>query len=178
MAWSTRGDYNEHTIILEAVASQHLWICHAFGVTISNNDINISQSIDVLLENEVAVHFVTNNAHYTRGYYLTDDIYPDWTVFVKSFPFSSNQKKRRFKVMQETAIKDVERAFGVLQARWGIVKGSARLWKNEQMSNIIWLSQYGEWVLKSTSTRGAKEPDHRRLEVAPRAGDRCSATPG
>ncbi|XP_057803392.1 uncharacterized protein LOC131018695 [Salvia miltiorrhiza] len=37
----------------------------------------------------------------------------------KSFQFPNDEKKRRFKVMQEAARKDVERAFGVLQARWG-----------------------------------------------------------
>ncbi|XP_057808856.1 uncharacterized protein LOC131023329 [Salvia miltiorrhiza] len=68
---------------------------------------------------EVAVHFLANNSHHTRGYYLTDGIYPDWPVFVKSFQFSNDEKKRRFKEMQEAARKDVERAFGVLQARWG-----------------------------------------------------------
>ncbi|XP_057780155.1 uncharacterized protein LOC130998766 [Salvia miltiorrhiza] len=92
---------------------------------------------DVLSGTEAAVHFVANNAHYTRGYYLTDGIYPDWPVFVKSFQFPNDEKKRRFKLMQEAARKDVERAFGVLQARWGIIKGSSRLWKQEHMSAIM-----------------------------------------
>ncbi|XP_057785635.1 uncharacterized protein LOC131003170 [Salvia miltiorrhiza] len=126
VAWHgayTRGDQGEPTIILEAVASQDLWIWHAlFGVAGSNNDINVlHQSTlfnDVLAGHEAAVHFLANNSHHTRGYYLTDGIYPDWPVFVKSFQFPNDEKKRRFKVMQEAARKDVERAFGVLQARW------------------------------------------------------------
>ncbi|XP_057774808.1 uncharacterized protein LOC130993788 [Salvia miltiorrhiza] len=118
----------EPTIILEAIASQDLWIWHAFfGVAGSNNDINVlNQSTlfnDVLLGNESAVHFVANNFHHTRGYYLTDGIYPNWSVFVKSFTYSGDKKKRRFKLMLEAARKDVERAFGVLQARWDIIKG-------------------------------------------------------
>ncbi|XP_057779561.1 uncharacterized protein LOC130998146 [Salvia miltiorrhiza] len=126
VAWHdayTREDQGESTIILEVVASQDLWIWHAiFGVASSNNDINVlNQSMlfnDVLSDNEAAVHFIANNFHHTRGYYLTDGIYPDWPVFIKSFTFSSNEKKRRFKLMQKAAMKDVERAFGVLQARW------------------------------------------------------------
>ncbi|XP_057790335.1 uncharacterized protein LOC131007178 [Salvia miltiorrhiza] len=137
VAWHdayTRGDQGKPTIILEAVASQDLWIWNAFfGIAGSNNDINIlNQSTlfnDVLSGNEAAVHFLANNSHHTRGYYLTDGIYPDWSVFVKSFAFPSDEKKRRFKVMQEAARKDVERAFGILQARWGIIRGSSRLWK-------------------------------------------------
>ncbi|XP_057800128.1 uncharacterized protein LOC131015700 [Salvia miltiorrhiza] len=127
VAWHgayTRGDQGEPTIILEVVASQDLWIWHAFfGVAGFNNDINVlHQSTlfnDVLAGHEVAVHFLAKNSHHTRGYYLTDGIYPDWPVFVKSFQFLNDEKKRRFKEMQEAARKDVERAFGVLQARWG-----------------------------------------------------------
>ncbi|CAN1298897.1 hypothetical protein LINPERPRIM_LOCUS23989 [Linum perenne] len=45
VAWKgqfTRGDQGVPTIMLEAVASQDLWIWHAFfGVAGSNNDINV-----------------------------------------------------------------------------------------------------------------------------------------
>ncbi|XP_057779476.1 uncharacterized protein LOC130998057 [Salvia miltiorrhiza] len=126
VAWHgayTRGDQGEPTIILEAVASQDLWIWHAFFGVAGSNDINVlHQSMlfnDVLAGHEAVVHFLANNSHHTRGYYLTYGIYPDWPVFVKSFQFPNDEKKRRFKVMQEAARKDVERAFGVLQARWG-----------------------------------------------------------
>ncbi|XP_057793511.1 protein ALP1-like [Salvia miltiorrhiza] len=145
VAWHdayTLGDQGEPTIILEVVASQELWIWHAFfGIAGSNNDTNVlNQSTlfnDVLSGNEAAVHFLANNSYHTRGYYLTDGIYPDWPVFVKSFAFPSDEKKRRFKVMQEAARKDVERAFGVLQARWGIIRGSSRLWKQKHMNSIM-----------------------------------------
>ncbi len=39
--------------------------------------------------------------------------------------------------MQEGARKDVERCFGVLQARFTIVKGLARFWKREDLHFII-----------------------------------------
>ena len=39
--------------------------------------------------------------------------------------------------MQEAARKDVERAFGVLQARFAIVQGPARIWDLETLSNIM-----------------------------------------
>lgn len=34
-----------------------------------------------------------------------------------------------FAKFQEATRKDVKRAFGVLQARWGIIKGPARMWQ-------------------------------------------------
>ncbi|XP_057779810.1 uncharacterized protein LOC130998411 [Salvia miltiorrhiza] len=125
VAWHgayTRRDHGKPTIILETVVSQDPWIWHAFfRVAGSNNNINVLNQLtlfnDVISGNEAAMHFVANNSHHTRGYYLTDGIYPEWPVFVKNFTFSSDSKKQRFKVMQEAARKDVERAFDVLQAR-------------------------------------------------------------
>ncbi|XP_057811406.1 protein ALP1-like [Salvia miltiorrhiza] len=144
-AWQgayTRGDQGELTIILEAVASQDLWIWHAFlGTPGSNNDINVLNNStlfnDRLQGMGVPVTYQVNNAYYTSEYYLTDGIYPNWPVFVKSPTHPTDPKGKRFKVMQEAARKDIERAFGVLQARWAIVKGPSRLWSKEAMSDIM-----------------------------------------
>ena len=42
-----------------------------------------------------------------------------------------------FAKSQESARKDVERAFGVLQARFSIVRGPTRLWKLEMLKDIM-----------------------------------------
>ena len=39
--------------------------------------------------------------------------------------------------MQEGARKDIERAFGVLQARWVVIRGPAYGWDMEQLSDIM-----------------------------------------
>ena len=39
--------------------------------------------------------------------------------------------------MQESARKDVERCFGVLQARFAIVKGASRFWNEKGMADIM-----------------------------------------
>src|SRR5947209_8114997 len=39
--------------------------------------------------------------------------------------------------MQESAQKDVEQCFGVLQARFAIVKGASRFWNENDMANIM-----------------------------------------
>ncbi|XP_065854653.1 protein ALP1-like [Euphorbia lathyris] len=154
VAWKgqfTRGDQGAPTIMLEAVASTDLWIprprstCfwHAFfGVAGSNNDINVlNQSPlfnDVLNGVGPNVQFMVNNNNYTKGYYLADGIYPELATFVKSFSFPEDAKRIKFKQMQEAARKDVERAFGVLQSRWAIVRGPARFWHRDKLSDIMY----------------------------------------
>ncbi|XP_042428542.1 uncharacterized protein LOC122015618 [Zingiber officinale] len=133
VAWKgqfTRG-HGSPTIILEAVVSHDLWICHAFfGVAGSRNDINVLYESpifnNVLQGNMPEINFTVNDTTYTKGYYLTDGIYPEWATFVKAFPCPEDPKRKLFKERQESARKDVERAFGVLQSRWVIVRGPAR----------------------------------------------------
>jgi hypothetical protein len=72
------------------------------------------------------------------GYYLVDGIYPEWAAFVKTIPLPQNEKDRVFARCQEGARKDVERAFGVLQARFAILRGPARMWKRKTLSRIMY----------------------------------------
>ncbi|GJS85681.1 ALP1-like protein [Tanacetum coccineum] len=79
-------------ILLEVVASQNLWIWHAFfGVA--------------------------------SGYYLVYGIYPELAPLVKTIPEPADDDHKRilFNEKQESARKDVERAFGVLKKKWAIL---------------------------------------------------------
>ena len=131
------------TVILEAVADYRLWIWHAyFGVPGSNNDINVLNNSDLFAEvlngKAPAINFVANNRQYKMGYYLADGIYPKWPTFVKTFNRPADEKQSLFAQKQESARKDVERAFGVLQARWNIIKAPARQWFMENMVDIMY----------------------------------------
>ncbi|XP_073130805.1 uncharacterized protein [Henckelia pumila] len=66
------------------------------------------------------------------------EIFLEWFAFVKSFPFLKDSKRNKFKERQECARKDVERAFGVLQARWAIVRGPARSYYKNDLRNIMY----------------------------------------
>ena len=131
------------TILLEAVASQDLWIWHAFfGVAGANNDINVldnSPLFDELLNDDSPVApFAVNGQVYEKGYYLADGIYPQWSTFVKSFTNTVDDKHTLFKRRQEAARKDIERAFGVLQGRWGIIQQPARAYQVTKISRIMY----------------------------------------
>ena len=78
-----------------------------------------------------------NNNEYHQGYFLADGIYPDWAVFVKTLLQPQGLDQKHFVKMQEGRRKDVERAFGVLQARFAIVSRPARGWKHHNLSNIM-----------------------------------------
>ncbi|GKG14205.1 ALP1-like protein isoform X1 [Tanacetum coccineum] len=63
------------------------------------------------------VPYVVNEVQYRNGYYLADGIYSEWASFIKSFTVATDPEHTYFKQRQESARKDVERAFGVLQGR-------------------------------------------------------------
>ncbi|XP_076951618.1 uncharacterized protein LOC143625039 [Bidens hawaiensis] len=128
----TRGDHEYPTIMLEAVASHDLWIWHEyFGIAGSNNDINgLNPSplfIDVVEGYAPPCHFTVNGRQYNQGYYVADGIYPEWSTLVKSFKYPHTDEVKAFKKTSRVSKKDVEKAFGVLQGRWHIIKGPARI---------------------------------------------------
>jgi hypothetical protein len=71
------------------------------------------------------------------GYYLADGIYPSRATFVKTIPTPETEKEAEFAKAQEACRKDIERAFGVLQARFAIVHGLAHFWDKKTLNNIM-----------------------------------------
>ncbi|GJZ85650.1 ALP1-like protein [Tanacetum coccineum] len=126
----SRGDHGPNPFILsEAIASNDLRIWHAFfGVFGMNNDMNILRQSPLINDLKSGrapdVPFVANSVPYKRGYYLTDGIYPQWSVLIKSIknPGTNDHKRILYKTKHEAARKDMERAFGVLKQKWKIVK--------------------------------------------------------
>ncbi|GJW52942.1 ALP1-like protein isoform X1 [Tanacetum coccineum] len=138
-----RSTHKYPTLMLEAVADQKLWIWHAyFGVPGANNDLNVLYG-SPLFDDEIAdiapeCPFVVNGHTYRKGYYLADDIYPAWSTFVKTFSVARDEKSLKFKRVQEAARKDIERAFGVLQGRWGIIRQPARAMQINTLKRIMY----------------------------------------
>ncbi|GJZ33007.1 ALP1-like protein isoform X1 [Tanacetum coccineum] len=63
-----------------------------------------------------------------------------WASFVKSFTVATDPKHTYFKQRQESARKDVERAFSVLQGRWGLIQQSARAYEVNTLRKIMYAS--------------------------------------
>lgn len=129
--------------MLEVVASRYLWIWHAsFGVARSNNDINVlNQSplfTNILQGRAPPIQFSVNGRDYNMGYYLVDGIYPEWAAFVKTVPLPQSDRDKLFAKHQEGARKDVERAFGVLQPRFAIIRQPTRFWTREFLGEVMY----------------------------------------
>lgn len=127
---------------MEAAASKSLWIWHAFvGIPGSNNDLNIldrSPILQRISSGEMPLYsYFINDVQYMLPYLLADGIYPDWAIFLKTLSQPEGDAEKFFAKLQESIRKDVERAFGVLQAKWAIVGMPARLWSVETLSTIL-----------------------------------------
>nr|GEX14699.1 hypothetical protein [Tanacetum cinerariifolium] len=120
-----RGDHGpDPLILLKAITSNDLWIWHAFfGVFEMNNDVNVLRQSPIFNDLKSGrapeVSFVANNVLYKRGYYLTDGIYLQLSLLIKSIknPGTYDHQRILHKTKHEAARKDVERAFGVLKQK-------------------------------------------------------------
>ncbi|GKC39723.1 ALP1-like protein [Tanacetum coccineum] len=102
-------------ILLEAVASQDMWIWHAFfGVVGSNNDINVFSRKKSFIKRVIE--------------------------YIKTIPEPADDDHRRilYKKKQESAKKDVERAFGVLKKKWAILANPTRALRKDRIVNMMY----------------------------------------
>jgi hypothetical protein len=132
----------EPTIILKVVASQDLWIWHAFfGMPGSLNDINVLDRSPIFVAlaegRTVHINYTINRREYTMRYYLADMIYPNLLTFVKTILRPLEAKRKYFASKQESTKKDVEWAFGMLQSRFAIVRGPVQYWNKKTLANIM-----------------------------------------
>ncbi|XP_068328123.1 uncharacterized protein [Pyrus communis] len=81
--------------------------------------------------------YYINNCQYNMGYYLSNVIYSKWATLVQAIRNPANDAEKCFTLHQEAYRKYVERAFGILQARWKILKESIRGWSRENLDSIM-----------------------------------------
>ena len=118
-----QGKEKGSTLVLEAIASYDLWIWLAFfGTAGACNDINVLDrsplTANIMSNQGPEVEFTINGTVRKKCYWLADGIYPKWITFVSSY---THPETKYFAQQQEAVRKDVERAFGVLQARFHMI---------------------------------------------------------
>ncbi|XP_071681754.1 uncharacterized protein [Lolium perenne] len=105
------------------------------------NDINVLHRSHLLARlasgDAPACNYTVNGHDYTMGYYLADGIYPEWSTCVKTIRNPASRAESEFAKAQKAARKDIERAFGVLQARFAVVRGLSRFWDKDTLRDIM-----------------------------------------
>lgn len=126
----------------EMCCSADLWIWHLFcGNPGSLNDLNILDRSpllhDIYAGKTPAVHYKIGDNEYTNPYWLADGIYPKMPLFVQGFSVPNDEIDKNFTMWQASARKDIERAFGVLQARWRIMALPAKSWDRFFLDDVV-----------------------------------------
>jgi hypothetical protein len=133
------------TLILETIADPDLYLWSIFfGEAGSLNDINVLDKSSIVLsilngKFDLKTDEYEINGHLRNWlYFLADGIYPDWAIFVKTFQCPLDEKESYFAQCQESARKDVERAFAVLILRFQILQRAIRMWYLEDICNLLY----------------------------------------
>ncbi len=91
MAWrgAYQGKERMPTAALEAIVNHRPWFWHLFfGMPGANSNLNMLDFSPLFrqhLEGKAPkVTFTVNNNYYDMTYYLTNGIYPDWAIFMKT----------------------------------------------------------------------------------------------
>lgn len=131
------------TVRMEAICSLDLWIwSFQFGLPGVFNDLNIlevSQHFNEVLCGSFppcTPSYEIAGQHFSSFYYLTDDIYPSWKIFIKSISDAVDRKGQLFSTSQEGVRKCIERVFGVLFRRFNILFIASELWSVAKMKSI------------------------------------------
>ena len=147
-AWQglNSGKSGKPTIVLEALVDHNLWFWHhSFGYPGSLNDINIwnrscllKPFLDGSFANDVDFEFrIGEDRVFHRLWVLVDGIYPELSRFVKTIQEPVGHKASRYARWQESARKDVERAFGVLQRKFHVLVRKIELWYVGDIANVV-----------------------------------------
>ena len=130
------------TVVLEAIEDHHYCFWHFnFGSPGALNNLNILDRSPLLVKlvhaESPSVHFTVNGNVYQYMYWLGDSIYPQYACFVLTFATPQTRMQNMFASAQEAKRKDIERAFGMLQAKFHILTSSCRLWERQTMKIYI-----------------------------------------
>ena len=151
MGWqgSFQGKEGKPSIVLEAITDYHLWfwqVSYGYAGTLNDlNILNLSPFLQSLLDGRFegleaeagVVPYNIAGSNFSRLFVLVDGIYPKYSRFVRGFKEPTNQAEQYYTRWQEGARKDVERAFGVLQAKFQFIARPIHLHHLKDIANRV-----------------------------------------
>jgi hypothetical protein len=81
--------------------------------------------------------FYIAGLHFSKLWVLVDGIYPQIARFVQTISVPLGRKWKRYVVWQESSRKDIERAFGVLQGKFHVVRYPIERWDLRRIQEIV-----------------------------------------
>lgn len=138
-----KGKEKAATVTLEAICDRSLWIWHAFfGMPGSMNDINVVEASTIM--SKIAegsfpppCEYLICGVRRNKPYWFCDGIYPKAPFFICSVCEPTSKKEKLFASVQEAIRKDIERAFGVLQAKWNIISRPSKFMTVDIMADVM-----------------------------------------
>ena len=121
------GKSGKPTIVLEAICQKNLkFLYFNFGAPGVQNDVSILRSSPIVTKIAQGkwpkVEYEVGGVKRSKPYVLCDGIYPKWDVLVLAFARPINAAEKLFTRLQESARKDIERAFGIMRKRWNALR--------------------------------------------------------
>jgi len=151
IAWqgSFKGAKKAPTIVLEGAADHHMWFWHvSCGHAGTNNDINVMNKSalqrsfvngafsKVELDAQVVPCRIAST-DLEKMFFLVDGMCPRYSRFVKAVAQPVTEAEKRLTQFQESARKDIERAFGVLQMKFQCVCRPIHLMELSKTSDMV-----------------------------------------
>ena len=125
-------------IKIEAWCDMDLYIWHWFpgrpGTTNDKTMVSFSPLFIEIFNRTYELHLPTpyrlnaNSVERSIAYFLGDGIYPRYPIFVLPIHETEEEGKKRYSKRQEGRRKDIERAFGVIKARFRILRNEDFRW--------------------------------------------------
>lgn len=138
------GKERRPVVRMEVICVMNPRIWHlCFGFPRSMSDLNIL-SVSPHCAEILTGRFPSMQPSYTIGgesfdwfYYLVDGIYPPWRIFLSTIAIPTSTKEMKYKALHESVRKCIERVFGVLFKRFGMISRPSRLWFSNDMTTIM-----------------------------------------
>ncbi len=137
-----KSRFKHPTLVTEACCDSDLRFSHVFsGLAGTMNDITILRQSPLLhLFQRGAfprLNFLVNKENFTTPYFYGDGAYPPWPMFLTAPRVPVSEGEKAFTKKQESARKDIERAFGVLKKRFRVLKVGLNCRNLQVCANII-----------------------------------------
>ena len=131
-------------LAMEEICDPFLYIWYFIcGHPGSLNDINVldrSKIVGSLIRGEFDNRVPPYNINGKRQdwiYFLADGVYPCWSIFVKRCDKPHSEAEIKCSKRQEHVRKDIERCFGVLVKKSGILKNHLRGWYASNIKQLV-----------------------------------------